>query len=124
MVLPPNLLRAGLGSKLSMWLVPPIMKSQMTLLAFGAKCGRPSGGDQVESAPRAIPSRWSIAPRTMPVKPMPTSARNALRGTRPHPASLVRLAAIVGSPSLASRVDRSADGHEVVVVEQHVHEAL
>ena len=37
---------AGLGSKLSTWLVPPIMNSQMTFLALGVKWGRPSGGDQ------------------------------------------------------------------------------
>ena len=36
-VLPAYLFSAGLGSKLSMWLTPPIMNSQMTLLAFGGK---------------------------------------------------------------------------------------
>ena len=36
-VLPAYLLSAGLGSKLSRWLAPPIMNSQMTLLALGAK---------------------------------------------------------------------------------------
>ena len=50
------------------------MNSQMTLLALGAKCGRPSGGVQPSSD--ATPSRWSIAPRARPVKPMPRSARN------------------------------------------------
>ncbi len=29
-----------------MWLVPPTMKSQITLLTRGAKCGLPSGGAQ------------------------------------------------------------------------------
>ena len=46
-VLPAYLFRAGLGSKLSTWLVPPIMNSQMTLLALGGKCGLPSGGGPV-----------------------------------------------------------------------------
>ena len=35
---------AGLGSKLSRWLVPPTMNSQITFLALGGKCGCPSGG--------------------------------------------------------------------------------
>ena len=30
-------IQAGLGSKLSRWLVPPIMNSQMTFLALGVK---------------------------------------------------------------------------------------
>ena len=45
-VLPAYLVSIGLGSKLSMWLTPPFMNSQITLLAFGAKCGCPVGGDQ------------------------------------------------------------------------------
>src|SRR5262249_28527000 len=44
--IPAYRLSAHFGSKLSTWLTPPIMKSQMTLLTFGAKCGRPSGGAQ------------------------------------------------------------------------------
>ena len=36
-VLPAYLLSIGLGSKLSIWLTPPFMKSQITLLACGAK---------------------------------------------------------------------------------------
>ena len=38
-VFPAYLLSAGLGSKLSTWLVPPIMNSQITFLAFGGKVG-------------------------------------------------------------------------------------
>ena len=30
-----------------MWLTPPIMNSQITFLALGAKCGLPSGGVQL-----------------------------------------------------------------------------
>ena len=66
-----------------MWLMPPTMKSQMTLLALGAKWGKPSGGaraGRVASA-RAMPSRWSIEERTSPVKPMPKSARKVRRDT-------------------------------------------
>src|SRR5262245_41861657 len=38
-VFPAYLLRAGLGSNVSSWLYPPERKIQMTLLAFGEKCG-------------------------------------------------------------------------------------
>src|SRR6476620_7685092 len=87
MFLPAYLLTSGLGSKLSRWLVPPIMKSQMTRFAFGAKWGLPSGGDQGSAESTAVgalayPSRWSIAASARPVKPMPRSARNARRGKR------------------------------------------
>ncbi len=57
MVLPAYLVSSGLGSKVSRWLTPPFMNSQMTLLAFGGKCGLPSGGAQAPSEPRATPSR-------------------------------------------------------------------
>ena len=49
-VLPAYRFRAGLGSKLSRWLVPPIMNSQMTFLALGVKWGFPSGGFQAGRA--------------------------------------------------------------------------
>src|SRR5688500_14839637 len=110
MVLPAYLVSAGLGSKLSMWLTPPHMNSQMTLLTFGRECGLPSGATAVSA--RAIPSRWSRAPRARPVKPRPTSARKARRLGRPQQSAGCRMA---GS---------SADGHEVVVVEQHVDQVL
>src|SRR3954451_13120941 len=65
------------------------MNSQMTRLALGAKCGRPSGGAQApslgtaaESSARATPSRCNRLASTRPVKPMPRSARNARRGKR------------------------------------------
>src|ERR1043165_1842482 len=77
MVLPAYLVTIGLGSKLSRWLTPPFMKSQITLLAFGVKCGRPVGGDQGASLARE--SRCSIAPSARPVKPIPRSARNTRR---------------------------------------------
>ena len=38
-VLPAYLFSAGLGSKLSRWLIPPSMNSQITFLALGGKCG-------------------------------------------------------------------------------------
>ena len=79
MVLPAYFVSMGFGSKLSMWLTPPFMKSQITFLAFGVKCGRPSGG--VHRAELAAPaSRWRSLPRASPVKPMPRSARKARRG--------------------------------------------
>src|SRR5438874_89643 len=68
-----------------MWLVPPTMNSQMTLLALAVKCGLPSGGDQRAGASaRATPSLNSMAPRARPVKPMPTSARKERRDTPPQ----------------------------------------
>src|SRR4051812_2415813 len=78
------------------------MNSQMTLLAFAWRGG---------AAARATPSRWSMAPKARPVKPMPTSARNVRRWM---PRQL-RSGVMVGT---------SADGHEVVVVEQHVYQVL
>ena len=76
--LPPNFVIIGLGSKLSMWLTPPFMKSQITLLALGAKCGSPLGGDHAAVLARA--SRLSMAPSAMPVNPIPMSAKNVRRG--------------------------------------------
>src|SRR5438094_6484706 len=55
---PAYLVTIGLGSKLSKWLTPPFMKSQMTLFAFGVKCGRPVGGDPLTSSPNT--SRCNI----------------------------------------------------------------
>ena len=82
MVLPAYFVIIGFGSKLSMWLTPPFMKSQITLLALGAKWGTPSGGAQAAVLPAA--SRWSIAPSASPVKPSPMSARNVRRGAWPN----------------------------------------
>src|SRR4051812_11590507 len=91
-----------------MWLVPPTMNSQMTFFAFGAKCGVPSGGDQPDAASaRATPSRWSNAPRTSPVNPIPTSARN------------VRRLAVMNGPSIRDG-GRSSYGQEIIMVEQDV----
>ena len=50
MVLPAYFVSIGFGSKLSTWLTPPFMNSQMTLLALGGKCGWPSGGVQSPSS--------------------------------------------------------------------------
>src|SRR5262249_39778601 len=76
-VLPAYFVTIGFGSKLSRWLTPPFMKSQITLFAFGANWGRPSGG--VHAAGAAYPSRCSIAASARPVKPIPMSARNTRR---------------------------------------------
>src|SRR5262245_39785607 len=85
------------------------MKNQITLLAFGVKCGRPLGGDQAAES-LAKPSRCSIAPSASPVNPMPTSAKNVRRGTRPHELPRKR------------KVDMAellVDRDEVVVIVQH-----
>jgi hypothetical protein len=82
-VFPAKRLRAGLGSKLSTWLVPPIMNSQMTFFALGGKWGLPSGGVQAPgpsgAAARTIPSRSSIVVSTSPVKPVPRLERKLRR---------------------------------------------
>ena len=61
--LPAYLLSAGLGSKLSRWLMPPTRKIQMTFLALGRRWGRPSGGAQPRSRrPGTMPSRAALRP--------------------------------------------------------------
>src|SRR6185295_35291 len=87
----------------STWLTPPVMNSQMTLFARGLKWGLPSGGRQAASS-----SAFAIiAPIARPVKPMPVSARNVRRLTRPQP---------MGPPL--------SNHHEVVVIEQHLDQVL
>src|SRR4051812_1425145 len=117
MVLPAYFVTSGLGSKLSRWLVPPIMNSQMTRLARGAKCGLPSGA--VQGSPESTvsglphPSRCNSAPNASPVKPIPRSARNARRGKR-------RQLQSVGRAIFPSLPDRD----KIVVVDQHVDQVL
>src|SRR2546428_233829 len=66
-------------------LTPPQRKIQMTDLALGGKWGWPSGKRGLEggseSAPRATPSRESMALSARPVKPIPVSTRNDRRVT-------------------------------------------
>src|SRR4051794_23733831 len=76
-VLPAYLVSIGLGSNVSMWLTPPFMNSQITLLAFGAKCGRPFGGAQAPELPK--PSLCRIAPSARPANPIPVLDRKARR---------------------------------------------
>ena len=82
-LLPAYSLSAGLGSKLSRWLMPPIRKIQMTFLALGRKWAEPSSGVRrrgLGSPHDAVAGQhW---PSANPVKPMPTSARKARRGRR------------------------------------------
>src|SRR5690349_16813225 len=80
-VLPAYLFSIGFGSKLSMWLQPPFMNIQMTLLAFGAKCGRPSGGDQLVGLPK--PSFCSMALSARPAKPTPAVEKKLRRDKFP-----------------------------------------
>src|SRR3954451_1314400 len=68
-VLPAYLFNIGFGSKLSTWLQPPFMNSQITFFAFGAKCGTPVGGDQPDSLPN--PSPLSMTLSASPAQPMP-----------------------------------------------------
>jgi hypothetical protein len=50
MDLPAYFVSIGFGSKLSMWLTPPRMKSQITRFAFCGITGSPLGGCQPSSA--------------------------------------------------------------------------
>ena len=49
--LPAYFVSIGFGSKLSMWLTPPRMKSQITRFAFCGKIGSPVGGCQAVLRP-------------------------------------------------------------------------
>src|SRR5688572_843386 len=89
-----------------MWLTPPTRKNQITDFARGLWCGLPSCRTAV--APRATPSRWSMAARARPVKPSPVSARKARR-------------VCCGSNMTGPR---SADRHELVEVQDGVDQVL
>src|SRR4029453_14174303 len=85
--------------------------------ARGSKCGIPSGGVHPRaSAARRLPSRPSMAPSAMPVKPKPTSARNVRRRILPQQGAL----GLTGS----LRDIASPSSEEVVVVEEGLHEVL
>jgi hypothetical protein len=49
-----------------MWLVPPIMNSQITLLARGAKCGCPTSAAEAPN-----PSRFNMAAKATLPNPSP-----------------------------------------------------
>src|SRR4051812_40988836 len=90
------------------------MKSQITLFALAGNAGS-SGAVGVGTA-RAMPSSKSMAPRTAPVNPMPRSLRNCRRPRR-------------WQPMRGRCTDRmldfsSADGDEVVVIQQSVDEVF
>src|SRR5262245_7270535 len=121
--MPAYLLRAGFGSKLSTWLVPPSIKSQMTCLALGAKWGSPG---LPALAALAMPSRNSIAPSARPVKPMPQSARKPRRVIPQQPEDRVRRIAMLIFSHWPAEMQAAGLSHrdKVVVVEQHMHQAL
>src|SRR5262245_36086141 len=106
MLLPLYFVSSGFTSKLSTWLTPPHMNSQMTLLALGVKCG-------LRVAPLvaslARPSRWSMAPSARPVRPMPVSARK-LRRVKPWQAG----ERIVASPGRKAKeiISRGGGGRQ------------
>ena len=87
-VLPAYLVSIGFGSKLSMWLTPPFMNSQITLFAFGANAAVPSGGVQPPSLPK--PSRCSMAPSAKTAKPDMNSRSAQWTSNRAKTRSAVR----------------------------------
>src|SRR5262245_6411382 len=94
------------------------MQNQITLLAREIRGGPPGAG--VPSAGGAAftsPSRCSMAPSTRPVKPMPQSARNARRWIRPQQEA-------AGDFLCGNMSSPSANGHEVIVIEEHLHQVL
>src|SRR5262245_19548546 len=109
--LPTYWLIAGVGSKDSRWLRPPWRKIQITLLALGGKCGLPSGGDHSLPVVAANPSRCNIAPSARPTKPMPQSARNIRRLTRPQEHT---------PNGFVTRLPPSSNRHEFTPVEERV----
>src|SRR6478736_940879 len=84
----------------------------MTLFAFGGKCG--PIGDAMAAAARPTPSCQSSEPSARPAQPKPTSARNVRRCMCPQK----------WCRRSNGRSCRSADGDEVVVIEQGDHEVL
>ena len=78
---------AGFGSNVSTWLTPPLMKSEMTAVARGVKCGSfganglPGiGASQVSDCPAASsPSRLSMSARASPAMPPPDWNRKSRR---------------------------------------------
>src|SRR3954454_21727147 len=91
------------------------MNSQMTFLAFGAKCGFPSGGRYASSdgasAALSIPSRRSIPVSARPAKPIPQSTNRLRRLIRPH-----------GGKKLI--LYTSTHSNELVVIQQSVNQVF
>ena len=78
-VLPAYSFSSGLGSNVSMWLMPPTRKSQMTLLALGlANWRQRPRWHSVIVRGRLRPAPAS-PPAPAPAKPMPTSERKRRR---------------------------------------------
>ena len=101
------------------------MNSQITLLAFGASVASPSGGNHepvsAAEAARPTPSSASMAPRARPVKPMPASARNVRRCSRPQGVVGVDVGrSVMGKSGDEELTDRD----EIVVADQHVDQVL
>ena len=117
MVLPAYLLSAGLGSKLSTWLVPPTMNSQMTFLASGREV-RPAVGRRPGGL--AVGPRDAVAvehrAQDQAGEAHAQSARNASRPWQPE------------SPRLAPVDDMSGSSHRIVTkslwLKQHMDQAL
>src|SRR5262249_23487113 len=101
-------------SKVSRWLAPPSMKSQITLFALAGNAGS-SGAVGVGRA-RATPSSKSMAPRTAPVNPMPRSLRNCRRVTRWQPAR--------GHCTDRMLKLSSTNRDEVIVIQESVYEVF
>src|SRR5689334_9775611 len=97
------------------------MNIQITRLAFGVKCGLPSGGAHVSAVTAAFPSRWSIDPSTSPVKPIPQSARNTRRLFEQQPGES---ATDFNGSRVENFIASSANCYKISVVHEHVDKVL
>ena len=88
MGLPASSCRSGLGSKVSRWLGPPSMNSQITDFARGGRCGalgaRGSGGAPSAKTVGSRPSWASMAMRAMPPRPALACVRKSRRWISPR----------------------------------------
>src|SRR6185436_13416512 len=114
MVLPAYLFSSGFGSKLSMWLVPPIMKSQITVLALGLKWGLPSGGRHAPASSFSPAEAFAVEHRA---QGEPGESHSRV-GQKRASGDIAKARVVVRHGSSLS------DRDEIVVVEEHVDESL
>ena len=102
------------------------MNNQITFFARGAKCGWPFGVVEFPAS-FAVLSFASIDCKAIPPRPV-ADCRNDLRCCRAAECSVVCLVLFMGCSGVLSSVevsayDRLADGNEVVVVQDCLHES-
>ena len=123
-VLPAYRFRAGLGSKLSRWLVPPIMNSQITFLALGGKMGpvRRAPGGRL----RRIGSRDPVAVQHRAQGQSGETHAHICQecSSARHGRVTHNVERFISCSQIGKHSSGSPDRHEIVVVQQHVNEIL